>query len=63
MADKKYSRAPLSGEENANVREVLEARERTRWFRDRLEIWSKWALAIVPVMLALYTIWQTRGGK
>ncbi len=60
---REYSREPLKAQDYANHREMYEWFDRRRWFREMADRWLKSAGILIPLLIALYTLWQTKGGR
>jgi hypothetical protein len=54
---------PFSDEEMVTIREMVKGYEWRRRLREQIDLWVRWAVLIVPVVVAVYMAWQTRGGK
>ena len=49
---------PLKGQENAEVREVLEARRFRKRLVKRLAFVMRWLYGLPPFILSAYAVWQ-----
>lgn len=56
--DGEFSREPLTNQELAEVRRIIQSEARRRWLRQGALIWIKWLSAVPATLVSSYVLLQ-----